>query len=292
MGECETVMDTEQCWARLTAVREQVPLVHNITNFVVMNNTANALLAVGASPAMVHSIDEVEDFVAISQALVVNIGTLYSEQVAACKLVVARAKSVGVPWVLDPVGAGATPYRQMVASALARLGPQVIRGNGSEILTLLRLLGLSAMRVGEGRGVDSLHGSDAALDAAVALATETKAVVAVTGAVDYVTDGRRVVEIHNGHPLMTRVTGLGCSATAVVGAFLAVESDAFLATVAGLTVFAIAGEMAAGWAAGPGSLQVALLDALYSLDEATLKAKVRVFTRNKREQFGETTYSC
>ena len=264
-------MDTERIWALLMAVREKQPLVHNITNFVVMNNSANALLALGASPAMVHSCDEVEDFVAISQALVVNIGTLFSEQIAACKLAAMRAKVAGVPWILDPVGAGATPYRRAAAGALAKLNPSVIRGNGSEILTLAE-----QARSGQGRGVDSLHGSEAAVEAARILAVETGAAVAVTGAVDYVTNGARLVEIHNGHPLMARVTGLGCSATAIIGAFLAVERDAFVATVAGLTLFGVAGEIAAEWAAGPGSLQVALLDALYALDEATFMQRARI----------------
>ena len=258
-------MDAERIGALLQAVRTQQPLVHNITNFVVMNNTANALLALGASPAMVHSCDEVEDFVALSQALVVNIGTLYSEQIAAAKLAVARARAAGIPWILDPVGAGATPYRRTAASALARLGPTVIRGNGSEILALAQQTTDSL-----GKGVDSQHGSEAALAAAHRLAQETGAVVAVTGAVDYVTDGEQLAEVHQGHPLMSRVTGLGCSATAVIGAFLAVEPAAFAATVVGLTVFGLAGELAAEQASGPGSLQVALLDALYRLDHETI----------------------
>jgi hydroxyethylthiazole kinase len=261
----------DQIWRLLSAIRERRPLVHNITNFVVMNNSANALLALGASPAMVHSSDEVEDFVALSQALVVNIGTLYSEQIAAGKLAVIRAKAAGIPWVFDPVGAGATPYRQAAAVALARLGPSVIRGNGSEILALAQ-----QVRAGQGRGVDSLHGSEAALGAARKLAEDSGAAIAITGEVDYVTDGRRVVEIHNGHALMTRVTGLGCSATAVIGAFLAVEPDALAATVAALAVFGVAGELAAEQAKGPGSLQVELLDALYALDAATLTARARV----------------
>ena len=262
-------MTADQIWRLLSAIRERRPLVHNITNFVVMNNSANALLALGASPAMVHSSDEVEDFVALSQALVVNIGTLYSEQIAASKLAAIRAKAAGIPWVFDPVGAGATPYRQAAAVALARLGPSVIRGNGSEILAL-------AQQARAGQGVDSLHGSEAALDAARKLAEDSGAAIAITGEVDYVTDGRRVVEIHNGHALMTRVTGLGCSATAVIGAFLAVEPDALAATVAALAVFGVAGELAAEQARGPGSLQVELLDALYALDAATLTARARV----------------
>lgn len=264
-------LKAEAVWKLLASVRERQPLVHNITNFVVMNNSANALLALGASPAMIHSCDEVEDFVAISQALVVNIGTLYSEQIAACKLAAMRARAAGVPWILDPVGVGATPYRRTAASALARLRPSVIRGNGSEILTLAQ-----QTQTGQGRGVDSLHGSETAVDAARTLAGETGAVVAITGAVDYVTDNDRLVEIHNGHPLMARVTGLGCSATAIIAAFLAVECDPFVATVAGLAVFGVAGETGAERARGPGSLQVELLDALHRLDEATLKATLQV----------------
>ncbi|MBL8247119.1 MAG: hydroxyethylthiazole kinase [Candidatus Competibacter sp.] len=270
-------MDVKRLWARVAAVRERAPLVHNITNFVVMNNTANALLALGASPAMAHSLDEVEDFVAISQALVVNIGTLDSQQIAACKLAAMRAGAVGIPWILDPVGAGATPYRRTAASALARLRPSAIRGNGSEILAL-------AQQSGQGRGVDSAHGSNMALSAARRLAAETGAVVAVTGAVDYVTDGTRVIAIENGHPLMTRVTGLGCSATAVIGAFLAVEADVLMATVAALAAFGVAGEIAAETARGPGSLQVALLDALYRLDEATLDSRARVSIFEQAEE--------
>lgn len=158
-------------------------------------------------------------------------------------------------------------------SALARLQPNVIRGNGSEIITLAE-----QTPAGQGRGVDSLHGSKIALDGARHLAVDIDAVVAITGAVDYVTNGRQVVAIENGHPLMARVTGLGCSATAVIGAFLAVEQDTFAATVAALAVFGVAGEIAAERSPGPGSLQVMLLDTLYALDEATLSAKLRVST--------------
>ncbi|MBL8258565.1 MAG: hydroxyethylthiazole kinase [Candidatus Competibacteraceae bacterium] len=261
-------LSADAIWKRLRAVRDQQPLVHNITNFVVMNNTANALLALGASPAMVHSSDEVEDFVALSQALVINIGTLYSEQIAACKLAAAKANAVGVPWVLDPVGAGATPYRRAASAALAALGPKAIRGNASEILTL-------ALEQGQGKGVDSTRESGAALEAARRLADRTGAAVAITGAVDYVTDGRRAIALENGHPLMARVTGLGCSATAAIGAFLAVEPDAFTATAAALAAFGVAGELAAASAPGPGTLQVALLDQLYSLSEQRLGEKYR-----------------
>lgn len=267
----ESVLSVDAISERLALVRAQAPLIHNITNLVVMNNTANALLALGASPAMAHALDEVEDFVAISRALVINIGTLDAEQVAASKLAAAQARKNGIPWILDPVGAGATPYRRTAALALLKQTPQVMRGNASEILTLAQ-----SAAGNQGKGVDSLHGSQVALHAAQSLAQSSGVVVAVTGEIDYVTDGQRVVEIHNGHALMTRVTGLGCSATAVVGAFLAVEADALAATVAGLGVFALAGEMAAEWAAGPGSLQVALLDALHALDVSTLEQRLRL----------------
>lgn len=262
-------------WSPLARLRAAAPLVHNITNYVVMNTTANALLAVGASPAMVHAVAEVEDFTAISQALVVNIGTLSPPWVEAMRLATARARADATPWVLDPVGVGATPYRTGVAVELAELGPTVIRANASEILALASALTGGAATAG--RGVDSAHATDDALEPARRLARETGALVAVTGAVDYVTDGARVTAIRNGHPLMARVTGLGCTASALVGAFLAVaEGDRFGATVAALAVLGVAGELAAEAAAGPGSLQLHLLDALHTLDETTLRRRARV----------------
>ena len=260
-------------WAPLARLRAAAPLVHNITNYVVMNNTANALLAAGASPAMVHAVEEVEEFVAISQALVVNIGTLSPPWVEAMHLAVAGARAGGIPWVLDPVGTGATRYRTEVAAELARLGPSVVRGNASEVMVLAGSVGAA------GRGVDSTHATDDALEPARRLARDTGAIVAMTGAVDYVTDGARVVAIRNGHPMMARVTGLGCTASALVGAALAVAAgDPLGATVAALAALGVAGEMAAEGAAGPGSLQLRLLDALYTLDEATLRRRVRLET--------------
>lgn len=250
----------------LQAVRTQRPLVHNITNFVVMNNTANALLALGASPAMLHATDEVEEFTAASQALVINIGTLSSPWLAAMKLAVARANQAQVPWVLDPVGAGATAYRRAAAADLSRRTPAVIRGNASEILTL------AETGQAGGKGVDADEAAPGALEAAQQLAYDTGAVVAVTGAVDYVCDGRRTAQVAAGDALMTRVTGLGCSASAVTAAFLAVAPDAFTAATAALSAFGVAGKVAAARARGPGSLQVELLDALYALDRAALVA--------------------
>lgn len=250
----------DRLWPTLQLMREARPLVHNITNYVVMNSTANALLALGASPAMVHATDEVEDFASISGSLVVNIGTLSSEWVAGMKLAIATVSGRGVPWVLDPVGVGATRFRTRVAADLARRGPVVVRGNASEILAL-------AGAAGEGpKGVDSVVGSEDAIVAAKGLASSLGTVVAVSGATDVITDGERVARLHDGHAMMSLVTGMGCTATAIIGAFLAVEKDPFLAATYGLAALGVAGKHAAEGAAGPGTLQLRILDALYRLD--------------------------
>jgi hydroxyethylthiazole kinase len=243
--------------------------VHSITNIVVANSTANALLAIGASPAMAESTDEVEELVPAAGALVINLGTISATWAAAMRLAAGRAHAVGVPWVLDPVAVGVLAYRSRVAADLLHHRPAVIRGNASEILSL-------AGMAGAGRGVDSTAQSADAVDAARRLAEETGAVVAVTGAVDYVTDGAAVIEVHNGHPLMPRVTGMGCTATAIVGAFLAVERDRLAATAQALCALGVAGEVAAERARGPGSLQVELLDALYGLDADLLATRARL----------------
>jgi hydroxyethylthiazole kinase len=257
-------------WASLQAIRQGAPLVHNITNFVAMEVVANCLLALGASPAMVQAEEEVEDFLDIAQALVVNIGTLSSGQLAAMRRAAARATSLGRPWVLDPVGAGATPWRTGAAAELVELHPTVIRGNASEILALAGAAG------GPPRGVDSAHGSDEAVDAAQQLAHSSGAVVAATGEIDRITDGTRWRKVSNGDPRMTRVTALGCAASAVIGAFLTVEPDPLEAAARGLAAFGLAGERAAAGAAGPGSLRWRIVDELALLDEATVRAGVKI----------------
>jgi len=254
----------------LDAIRARRPLIHSITNLVVTNTTANALLALGASPAMVEGADEVEEFVVKSAALVVNLGTMSADRAAAMRLAVAAARRAGTPWVLDPVAVGVMRYRSQLARDLLQHAPGVIRGNASEIISL------EGRADGMAHGVDSSAGSDAAVAAAQRLARATGAAVAVTGAVDYVTDGTRTVSIHNGDPMMARVTGLGCTATAIVGACMAVEADRFAATVHGLAITAIAGEIAAARSRGPGSLQLEIYDALYRLDAATLTDRVRL----------------
>jgi hydroxyethylthiazole kinase len=249
----------------LAAVREQRPLVHNLTSAVVANFTANALLALGAAPAMVESPEEVAAFAASADALVVNLGTLTPARATVMRMAVAAAATAAKPWALDPVGAGAIPARTAFAQELCRLRPTAIRGNASEILGL-------AGEAGGGRGVDTGANSDTAVEAARRLADATGAVVAVTGAVDYITDGTRIVALHNGHRMMTSVTGMGCAATAIVGACLAVGDDALLGVAHALAITAIAGEMAARVARGPGSLQVEYLDALSAPDHELLRA--------------------
>ena len=264
----------------LRRLRERAPLVHNITNLVVTNSTANALLAVGASPAMVEAVEEVAEFAHVADALVINLGTMNADRAAAMPLAAAAAREAGTPWVLDPVAVGALAFRSRVAVELLAHAPQAIRGNASEILALEALSAGSAGVPASGRGVDSAHAAEAALDSARRLAVRTGAVVTVSGATDLITDGHQVIGVTNGHAMMQRVTGLGCTATALIGACLAVQPDALVASVHGMVLIGLAGEIAAAQATGPGSLQVGLLDALYRLDDATLRSGAAILERN------------
>jgi hydroxyethylthiazole kinase len=264
-----TDIDIPGVGAALDDLRQQRPLVHNIINYVAMNIAANVLLALGASPAMVHAREEVEDFVAISNALAINIGTLSPPWVTSMKLAAAKAVDLGTPWVLDPVGCGATPYRTGVAADLAGMGPAIIRGNASEIMSLTGAAGAG------GRGVDSTTGSDAALEAARALANNTGAIVAVTGETDYVTDGAAIVAVEGGHALMPLSTALGCALTACVAAFAAVRPP-FEATVAALAVYAAAGGEAASRCRGPGHLPAELCDALHGMNATLLACRTKI----------------
>lgn len=243
--------------AHLQTLRETAPLVQNITNFVAMNVVANAQLAVGASPAMVHALEEAAEFAGIAGALTVNIGTADAGWEASMVAAAQAAASAGKPWVLDPVAVGATGFRNRLAARLLALNPTVLRGNASEILAL-------SGAVASGRGVDAGDPVSAAEDAARFLAQRTGGVVAVSGAVDFVTDGERAARISGGDPMMGRVTAMGCALTGVVGAFL-VGQDPFPATVAAHSCFGRAGAIAAAAAEGPGSFGPALMDALYAL---------------------------
>jgi hydroxyethylthiazole kinase len=243
----------------LELIRERGPLVFSITNAVVTNSTANALLAIGASPLMSHAEEEAEDLVAISNALVINIGTLNRPDIRAMAAAWGAAVAKGIPVVFDPVGAGASGLRTSTSLALlGAAGPTVIRGNGSEILTL-------AGEAGGAKGVDSTQSTDAALDGARALAQAHGCVVCVSGESDVVTNGAEGYRVFGGDAMMPRVTGLGCTATALCAAFAAVNPDPLQATVHGMAAMAMAGAMAAARAKGPGTLQLHLYDALFAL---------------------------
>jgi len=258
------MFDKNQLKTDLNLVRAKSPLIHNITNYVVMNNTANALLAVGASPVMAHAMDEVADMVKIASALVINMGTLSEKWVDAMLVAGKAATEKGIPVIFDPVGVGATPYRNVVAARILEIcKPTIIRGNGSEIRALANENAIT-------KGVDSTTSSNSALDAARHLATETGAVVVISGAVDFITDGKTVYSVKNGSELMLKVTGMGCTATAIVGAFTAVNANALVAATNAMAVMGVAGEIAAAKANGPGTMQLHFLDALFNLTAETL----------------------
>lgn len=243
----------------LDLIRSKSPLVHNITNFVVMNNTANALLAIGASPVMAHAANEVAEMVGIASSLVINIGTLSDEWVDSMIIAGMAAQQRGIPVVFDPVGVGATSYRTAVASRIINeCHPTIIRGNASEIMCL-------ANERSTTKGVDSTASSSNAIEAAKRLANDTHSVVAISGDVDYITDGTKVFSVSNGSPLMPKVTGMGCTASAIVGAFAAVNANALEAATNAMLTMGVAGEIAAAKSAGPASLQVNFIDELFNL---------------------------
>jgi hydroxyethylthiazole kinase len=256
--------------ADLRAIRERKPLVHQITNYVVMNETANATLALGALPVMAHAVQEVEEMAAAASALVLNIGTLSDQWVEAMLLAGRAANRAGVPIVLDPVGAGATTYRTETARRLlGDLELSVVRGNSAEIATL-------AGREAEIRGVEAV-GAGAGPELTREAARSLGCTVAVTGAVDYVSDGESTLAVANGHELLGSVSGTGCMATAITGCFLGVRSDDSLSAAAeALVAFGVAGEDAAEEAKGPGTFHAALYDALAGLDPETLDSRAKV----------------
>ena len=246
----------------LIALRAQNPLVQCITNYVAMNVAANVVLAAGASPAMVHASEEIADFTPICGALTINIGTLSAPWLAGMTTAATCARTNNIPWVLDPVAHFISDYRKCAAQALLAERPTIVRGNASEILAL-------AGEAGAGKGVDSGDSVDAAQGAAKALAAQFGTVVAITGPVDYLTDGDREAHVSGGSSLMPQVTALGCSQTALMGAYAA-SGPAFEAALAGLAHFKVAGTAAAKLANGPGSFQMHFLDALAATQPSDL----------------------
>jgi hydroxyethylthiazole kinase len=254
----------------LGLIRERKPLVHNITNYVVMNETANAILALGALPVMAHAKDEVREMVGLAGALVLNIGTLSEDWIEAMLLAGTAANENGVPVVLDPVGVGATAYRTDTARRiLAAVDVAVLRGNAGEVATLV---GVEA----EVRGVESVGVAGDPAELAQQAARTLGLVASVTGPVDHISDGERSAAVGNGNPLLASITGTGCMSTAITGCFLAAKDDRFEAAVEALVAFGVAGEDAAVDAKGPGSFHVNLYDALAALDPATLSERAKV----------------
>lgn len=251
----------------LTTLRTQKPLVHCITNYVAMNIAANVVLAAGASPAMVHAQEEIADFTPICGALTINIGTLSLPWVTSMIAAADAANGAGVPWVLDPVAHFISGYRKGVAQDLLALRPTILRGNASEIIAM-------AGEAGAGKGADSGDSVDAAEGAARTLATSHGCVVAVTGPVDFVTDGRKSAKVTGGSEIMPMITALGCSQTALMGAYSAC-GPAFEAALATLAHFKVAGTQAAQKANGPGSFQVHFLDALAATQPEELASVIQ-----------------
>ncbi len=252
------------------SIHEMHPLIHHITNFVVMNDTANATLALGALPVMAHAREEVAEMVGAAAALVLNPGTLSPEWVDAMMIAGQRANELGVPIVYDPVGVGATRLRNETgAQFLRHLKLAAIRGNSGEIGALAGAGGIV-------KGVESVEGVKDPITVARDLAKRYGTVVAITGKRDIISDGERVMGVDNGHVLLKTITGTGCMSTTAVGAFCAVEGDHLLATTAALACYGLAAERAARRAKAPGSFRSALLDALYQLTPTQIKTGVKV----------------
>lgn len=268
----------EQIVRDLEEIRERKPLLHHITNFVVMNETANITLCLGALPIMAHAQEEVEEMVQVAGALVLNIGTLTPYWVKSMLLAGKRANELGIPIVLDPVGAGATSLRTDSAHRLLdKLEIDVIRGNAAEVSIL-------AGFEGKIKGVESVGGTGDTREVARSLASERGCVVAITGKEDIISDGKRLAVVGNGDAMLSTITGTGCMATTVIGGFCAVNKDYFQATIGGLVVFGLAGEKAAATSQGkPGTFHVSLYDSLSSITVDDIyvgcKVEVEVLTR-------------
>ena len=254
----------------LDRIRQRHPLIHHMTNWVVMNDTANATLALGALPVMSHAREEVVEMVGAAGALILNPGTLYPELVDAMIIAGKRANDRGVPIVYDPVGVGATKYRNDTAERImGELRLDVVRGNSGEV-------GALAGAGGEVRGVESVEGVKDPASVARDLARRGATVVAITGKRDIISDGTRVFGVDNGHALLKTVTGTGCMATTAIAIFCAVESDRLLATAAALATYGLAAQNAARLARGPGSFRTALIDCLYNLTPANVSKGTRI----------------
>jgi len=253
-------------------IKNTSPLIHNITNFVVMNSSANILLGLGAAPVMAHCLGEVEEMTSLADALVLNIGTLQDDWIESMICAAKSANSKGIPIILDPVGSGATSLRtQAVKKIMNAAKISVLRGNASEIFSL-------SSDNARTRGVDSsLSVTDEIIDAAQKLATDMDCIIAISGAEDIITDGRGIFRVGNGQPIMTKVTGIGCGLSAVTGAFCAVsEGELLTATAAAFGVYGLCGDLAIKVSDKPGSFFVAFIDTLYSINQKDMDTFLKI----------------
>ena len=266
MNQPESV---SRIWQMAEAVRESAPLVHNLSNLVVQNDTADAIAAIGGTQVTLHNLEEARDIAGICAAVAVNLGTLNSAFLSAARDAVAVARELGRPWVLDPVAAGLTKYRTQAALEFLALRPTLVKANASEILVL-------AGSAEGGHGADSIHPVQDAAVAAKELAVRYGAVIVVSGPEDMITDGRRTAIVSNGRPLMGRMIGSGCMLTSVAACFLSLGGPPFDAALAAVACFNVAGEIASEQAGGPGTLKPLLLDALDGLTRESLRDRARL----------------
>jgi hydroxyethylthiazole kinase len=265
----------------LKKVKEKNPLVHHITNYVTVNDCANITLAIGGSPVMAEDINEASDMVSLASSLVINIGTLNSRSVESMLEAGKRANELNIPVILDPVGAGATPYRTETAKRIiSEVKLAVIRGNLSEIKTIY---GIETKT----KGVDACENTSAygnelidEKEMAKAFANKLNTVIAITGAVDLITDGKTLYSVENGHKIMSKVTGTGCMCTSLIGSYIGAGDNNLVGALAGIVSMGIAGEVAYEGLdkdhGGTGTLKVKILDAIYNLSEAEIMERSKI----------------
>lgn len=261
----------ESLFHDLALIRQTKPLIHNISNLVVMPITANVLLALGAAPMMAHAKQELKDIIQLANSLVINIGTLDKTWVSSIKIAQKAALKRGIPIVLDPVGAGSSRYRTQTALNIIKKGVHIIRGNASEIMAL------SDAKI-KTNGVDSVQASVNALASAKTLAKKYHCIVVISGKADFVVSATRVLGLDYGIPLLSKVVGMGCSLTAIIASFLAVNADAFAASVHATALMGLVAEAAEKKSTGPGSFYTELLDSLYSVQKADLQPFITTAT--------------
>lgn len=268
------MVTSEQLWQLIEFARVRMPIVFNLSNDVMFHDSAAAISVIGGVQATVQNPDEASELANAANSLAINVGTPDDAWVAAAGAATDVALEKGKPWVIDPVAYGFTTYRTQVVDGLVAKSPAVIKGNASEIIALT---GVET----EAKAAESAHGADEAIENASHLAEKTNSVVAVSGAVDHVFDAERHVRLSNGDPMMARLIGTGCMTTSVIGVYLGVTEDSFEATLTGLALMGVAGEIAAERSAGPGSLKPALLDALYGMERKTFISRLKMTSQSR-----------